>query len=330
MKLATHAAEGRHWLAAVDPEAGTLTDLQSLSQAVDGTQRPYFASMLEFIESGDEALDMARQLLQRADRADARHNRALKTARLLSPLPRPTQLRDFSVFPLHLQKGPKVLAGITRDLGGATPPISMPQGRYPEIYDTTPIFYFSNRLNVVGHDAHVEWPAKARYLDFELELAVCIGKSGRDIERSNALQHVFGYTVFNDVSARDIQALQMPGGLGPCKAKSYDGCNVLGPWIVTRDEMADPYALDVEVRVNGEVWNRSTTAGMLHGFEDMIAFASQGETLYPGEVFGSGTVGGCCGLELERWIRHGDSVELEIKGIGTLRNTYGHALQTNH
>ena len=322
MKLVTFVHSGAARLGAVDLERQRIVDLQAASQAIHANPGQHFTSMLSLIEAGEPALDAARQLLDRAD-LPADCIKDLGPTPLLAPLPRPTQLRDFSVFPQHLQKGPKILGEITRSLGGTIAPLAMPQGHYPGIYDQAPIFYFSNRLNVAGDGAKVPWPEGVRYLDFELELAICIGREGRNIPAERAMDHVFGYLIFNDVSSRDVQAIQMPGGLGPCKSKSCDNCNILGPWLVTKDEIDDPYNLPVEVKVNGQVWNATTTAGMLHNFADMVAFASKGETIYPGEVFGSGTVGGCCGLELERWIQPGDTVELSIQGLGSLTNQFG-------
>jgi 2-keto-4-pentenoate hydratase/2-oxohepta-3-ene-1,7-dioic acid hydratase in catechol pathway len=112
----------------------------------------------------------------------------------------------------------------------------------------------------------------------------------------------------------------MPGRLGPAKGKSFDGGNVLGPWIVTADDIPDPQSLAVEVRVNGETWARNTTAQMLFGFPEILAYISRAETVYAGEVIGSGTVGNCTGLELNRFLHDGDQIELQIERIGVLRN----------
>ena len=112
----------------------------------------------------------------------------------------------------------------------------------------------------------------------------------------------------------------MKGRLGPAKGKDFDTGNALGPYLVTPDEVPDPYALTMTARVNGEEWSRGTTADMHHRWEDVIVHLSRDETLYPGEVVGSGTVGGGCGLELDRYLKAGDVVELEVEGIGALRN----------
>ena len=112
----------------------------------------------------------------------------------------------------------------------------------------------------------------------------------------------------------------MAGRLGPAKGKSFDGANVLGPWIVTPDELGDPADAQVEVRVNGETRAKGTTANMLFTFPQILAYASQDETIHAGEVFGSGTVGNCCGLEIGRFLESGDMIELHVDRIGVLRN----------
>jgi 2-keto-4-pentenoate hydratase/2-oxohepta-3-ene-1,7-dioic acid hydratase in catechol pathway len=151
-------------------------------------------------------------------------------------------------------------------------------------------------------------------------LACVIGPGGVDIAPEEAASHVFGYTIFNDISARDAQATEMEGQLGPAKGKDFDTGNVLGPWLVTADEVGDPYDLTMVARVNGEEWSRGHSGTMHHRFEDIIAFVSRSETLHPGEILGSGTVGGGCGLEVGRFLNSGDVIELEVERIGVLRN----------
>src|SRR5690606_24672588 len=115
-----------------------------------------------------------------------------------------------------------------------------------------PTWYKGNRMSFVGPDHDVTWPPYAELMDYELELGCVIGKSGKDIKRENGWDHIFGFTIFNDFSARDIQAVERPLGTGPMKTKDFDTGNVLGPWIVTLDEFEDPSALEMSVRVNGE------------------------------------------------------------------------------
>lgn len=193
----------------------------------------------------------------------------------------------------------------------------------PEQWYECQAYYKGMPDTVIGPEEEIPWPAYSDRLDHELELAAIIGRQGKDITRERALDYVFGYTIWNDISARDTQGLEWPIGMGPGKAKDWDGSNVLGPCIVTADEL-DIADVRLEVRVNGERWGGDSTAGMYHTFADLIAYASQAQTLYPGEVLGSGTATGGSGVELGRTIQQGDLVELEVDGIGVLRNRFGH------
>ena len=157
-------------------------------------------------------------------------------------------------------------------------------------------------------------------MDFELELACVIGRRGKNLRPDNALDHVFGFTIFNDFSARDAQGREMEGRLGPAKGKHFDGANVFGPCVVTRDEIGDPQELRMQARVNGETWCDNNSASMNWTIAQLLSHISADETLYPGEIIASGTVGDGCGLEHMRFLNDGDSVELEIEKIGILRN----------
>jgi 2-keto-4-pentenoate hydratase/2-oxohepta-3-ene-1,7-dioic acid hydratase in catechol pathway len=227
--------------------------------------------------------------------------REVGEARLLAPL-RPRSLRDFLAFEGHL-KG--ALGRLGREI--------------PDEWYEVPAYYKGMPDTVIGPDEEIPWPAWTERLDHELELAAVVGRRCRDVPASEAAGVIFGYTIWNDVSARDVQTRELPIGMGPAKAKDWDGSNVLGPCLVTADEL-DAGDLGMSVRVNGETWGRDTSASMHHTFADMIAYASRDQTLYPGEVFGSGTAAGGSGLELDRRLNPGDVVELEIEGIGTLRN----------
>jgi 2-keto-4-pentenoate hydratase/2-oxohepta-3-ene-1,7-dioic acid hydratase in catechol pathway len=195
-------------------------------------------------------------------------------------------------------------------------------GRFavPDIWYQQPLYYKANRFSVAPSGKDILWPDYSKMMDFELEMACVIGKKGRDINKDNADSHIFGYTIYNDFSARDAQILESPGMLGPAKSKDFDDSVVLGPVIVTRDELGDPYNLRMQARVNGETWCDSNSNTIHWTFSDMIAHISKGETLYPGEVIGSGTVGLGCGLEHLRFLNHGDIVELEIEKIGVISN----------
>jgi len=230
--------------------------------------------------------------------------RPVTDAQLLAPL-RPRSLRDFLAFEGHLKNA---YARLGRDI--------------PEEWYAVPAYYKGMPDTVIGPDVVGPWPAYSDELDHELELAAIIGATVRDVAPRDAAAAIFGYTIWNDVSARDVQRREGPVGMGPGKAKDWDGSNVLGPCIVTADAF-DAGDAAMRVRVNGELWGQDTSDHMHHSFAAMIAYVSRSQTLRPGEVIGSGTAAGGSGLELGRRLAPGDVVELEIEGIGVLRNTIG-------
>jgi 2-keto-4-pentenoate hydratase/2-oxohepta-3-ene-1,7-dioic acid hydratase in catechol pathway len=222
----------------------------------------------------------------------------------------PPQVRDCLVFEQHLVNAQAQWEKMT----------GKPAAGVPDVWYQRPTWYKCNRFSFVGHEAEVVWPPYAELMDFECELACVIGRRGANIPENEARHHSFGLTIFNDFSARDVQVVERPLGMGPMKGKDFDTGNVLGPWIVTLDEIGDPQALNMEARVNGERWGGGNSRAMHHTFNDILAFISQSETLHPGEVIASGTVPTGCGLELGRFLQSGDVVELEIEKIGVLRN----------
>ena len=280
-----------------------------------------FGSMLSLMEAGPDALAAARQTA-----ADPPSAAVLDTANieLRTPLPQPPQIRDCLCFEEHLIQAFTVLRK-NRAAAEPNPEAALiefeKQGLFqiPEVWYQQPIYYKANRLAVIGTEEDVLWPDYAELMDYELEFGFFMGTGGKNIPKEKARDHIFGYSTFNDISARDAQAIEMPGGLGPGKGKDFDTGNVIGPCIVTADEL-DPYDCTMIARINGEEWSRGHSGSMHWTFEDLIAHASRSETLYPGEFFGSGTVGGGCGLEQERYLSDGDVIELEIEGIGVLRN----------
>jgi 2-keto-4-pentenoate hydratase/2-oxohepta-3-ene-1,7-dioic acid hydratase in catechol pathway len=262
-------------------------------------------SVLAIVEGGQEALERAAEALKRPPRESVF---PLAELTLLAPIPQPPQMRDFLCFEKHLVQA-----------FGAVAKLRGTEARIPQIWYERPIFYHPNRFNVCGTGADVPWPRYSERLDFELEFGCYIGKAGKDIPKERAREHIFGYTIFNDFSARDEQTLEMMSQLGPGKGKDFDNSNVMGPCLVTADEL-DPYNLEMLCRVNGEEWGRGNSSEMRWTFEDCIAHVSRSETLHPGEFFGSGTVGNGCGLEHMRFLKPGDLVELEVEGIGALKN----------
>jgi 2-keto-4-pentenoate hydratase/2-oxohepta-3-ene-1,7-dioic acid hydratase in catechol pathway len=314
MILATfRRTDGSISIGVVHRERELVCDLQ----LADADPHAPFRSMLALIQSGPAGLARAREVVERAQWQGASILR-LQAVKLLSPVPIPEQIRDFTVTEQHARQAGRGIACLrAKRLGLAPPPDNIP---IPQVIYDQPIYYKGNRFNVVGHDECVRWPRYSSMLDYELEFGIFIGLGGRDIPKERAREHIFGFAVFNDFSARDAQEIEMSGPLGPAKGKDFDTGNAIGPWIVTADEIPDPHALDMVARVNGEEWSRNNSRVMLHTFEEMIAFVSRDETLYPGEFFGSGTTGNGCGLELDRWLKPGDVVELEVERIGVLRN----------
>lgn len=285
------------------------------------TAVPAFASMLALIEAGDDALDAARTVVANPPPVTVHPTERVA---LRTPLPAPPQIRDCLCFEEHLKQAYTVLR---RNRAAAEPDPEAALAEFeanglfqiPQVWYQQPIYYKANRLAVVGPEADVIWPTYAEVMDYELEFGFFIGKGGKNIAKEDARAHIFGYTIFNDISARDAQMIEMPGGLGPGKGKDFDTGNVIGPCIVTADEL-DPYDCTMIARINGEEWSRGHSGSIHWTFEDLIAHVSRSETLHPGEFFGSGTVGGGCGLELERYLSDGDVIELEVEGIGILRN----------
>ena len=296
---------------------GSVLDLQDAASGA-----PEFASMLALIEAGPEAWERAREATHAAA---GRFVRAAADCRLRAPLPLPPQLRDFMCFEKHVIQAFGVAFRMkanraTTDAEKAALIAQAEALRPPPVWYERPLYYKANRYSISGPGDTIRWPRYSRLMDYECELACIVGRSGVDIPREQALSHVFGYTIFNDFSARDAQGAEMPGGLGPAKGKDFDGANAFGPCIVTADEIADPYALPMIVRVNGEERSRGNSSDMHWKFEDLIAYVSQDETLRPGEILASGTVGDGCGLESLRFLDDGDTVELEIPPIGVLSN----------
>jgi 2-keto-4-pentenoate hydratase/2-oxohepta-3-ene-1,7-dioic acid hydratase in catechol pathway len=322
VKLATFRSGGREKIGLVHSDDSRLFDLASAADR-EGKSNPAFASMLSLIDAGSPALDQARTLFDKSGK-DESLSENVAAAEILAPIPEPRQMRDGMSFPLHILQAPrgqlKLSARAKNDMAELARIDAEPLGDLPEVYRKQPIYYITNRFSVRGTNTTVKWPRYSQVMDYELEFGIITRSKGANISAAKARDHIFGYTIFNDFSARDAQRIEMEGRLGPAKGKSFDGGNVMGPWIVTPDEIGDPYKLKMEARVNGERRSQGVTEGMLFSFEEIIAHVSKDETLMPGEFIGSGTVGNGCGLELGWYLEHGDSIELEVEKIGTLKN----------
>ena len=229
----------------------------------------------------------------------------------LPPIPQPRTVRDFYAFEKHVANC-RTKRGLAMD---------------PAWY-AQPAFYFSNPLCLVGNDAPVSPPTQCQELDFELEIALVVGRRGCNIRAADTFKHVAGFTILNDLSARDLQRREMSIGLGPAKAKDF--ATAVGPDLVTTDELCDHIDKDgrlhlhMSARLNGREISRGNAADMYFSWPQIVEHASRDACLYPGDILGSGTVGTGCILELGPettggWLKTGDVVELEIERLGVLR-----------
>ncbi len=228
----------------------------------------------------------------------------------LPPIVHPPAFRDFYAFEQHVKtaRGQRGL-------------------EVPAVWYEIPVFYFSNPNSLIGHEAEVFAPKGSAELDYELELGVVIGHGGRDIAPERAWEHVFGFTILNDLSARDLQRKEMSVGLGPAKGKDF--ATAVGPWLVPRSDFQDrvdgeTLTLSMSARVNGCELSRGNVASLHHTIPQLIAQASRDVELFAGDLIGTGTVGTGCILELgpEKvggWLKPGQVVELEVERIGVLR-----------
>ena len=248
------------------------------------------------------------------------------SVQLLSPVPFPTSCRDAYAFRQHVAEA--------RKNRGAE--------MLPE-FDQFPVFYFTNHHSIKGGGDIECMPDHFQKLDFELEAAIVICKHGRNIKAAEAEAYIGGLMIMNDFSARQMQMEEMKLNLGPAKGKDF--ATALGPWLVTLDEL-DPFAvppkeghtgknynLAMKCTINGQPVSSGNLADMHWTFAEIIERASYGADLFPGDVIGSGTVGTGCFLELngtgkrankdyeEQWLQENDEIELEIEGLGILKNT---------
>jgi fumarylacetoacetate (FAA) hydrolase len=311
MKLLTYDA-------GTGPRAGVLHN----EEVVDATALLGSALTLRdvraVLESSEDAIERLRDAIGRV----AAPRVSLADVTLRAPILQPPTIRDHIAFEEH------ATGQWTRESAGPR----------MEVWARLPIFYFSNPLRMFGTDSEVAFPAATQQLDYECELAAIVRREGSNILEDEADQYLAGFTIFNDWSCRDLQRDESTFGLGPAKGK--DAASSLGPWVVTLDEMAPYYrggTLHVQctVRVNGVVWMEGNAWNMHHTFGAMLERASQDSRIVPGDVIASGTVGGGSISESvrkgypARYLQPGDVVEMDVEGIGTLRNTLAPVSNTN-
>ncbi|MFN8112762.1 MAG: fumarylacetoacetate hydrolase family protein [Solirubrobacterales bacterium] len=277
--------------------------------------------MVAFLAGGEEARAAAEAIVASADAVGA------NPAAASIPF-QPRSMRAFMLWESHVTQSSrmlvkrffpeplaKVVDGFER-LTGKTFPKLKPNKRFYE----TPTFYVANHGAMVGDGDPMWWPRHTEWLDFELELAFVLAKPLADATAAEAREAVGGWFIVNDWSARDVQADDARENVFGPVVKSKTFANSIGCDVVTGDEIPDWTRVSGRVRVDGELWCEGSTAGPAHDIGEMLAYASAGERLEPGDVVSTGTIPGCCGLEIDRWIQPGQTVELEIDGIGTLTN----------
>lgn len=285
-------------------------------------------NMSDFLFEGDDAMEKAKRIAKDVEENPNKYTAKtpLEEVNLLAPVPFPSSLRDAYAFRQHVAAGRKNRA------------LDM----IPE-FDQFPVFYFSNHNAITGPGELEFMPDHFDKLDYELEIAIVIGKEGRNIKAADAEQYIAGFMIMNDFSARALQMQEMKLNLGPAKGKDF--CTSIGPVLITPDELEERavepkeghvgkcYDLEMRAYVNGRKISEGNMADMHWTFAEIIERCSYGVELLPGDIIGSGTVGTGCLLEVngtgkrldanykEKWLKPGDKVSLEIEGIGRLNNT---------
>lgn len=275
-------------------EGATVEAARRLAEAL------FPGSMSAAIALGDRFLQAARKVAERKPDAASRPIDSVSWL----PATDPSVVRDGLTFVEHIK-------GFHEKMGAVPTPSLL---EVPGYFKGTP-------WTCYGHGAEIPWPGFIDHMDYELELGWVVGRRGRDLHPSQARDYLFGVTIFNDFSARDRQGIEMPIGMGPQKCKDF--AYGIGPWITTIDEFEDLGAISMEVRVNGETWGKGTSSNQLWTVEELLAYISLGDWIQPGDIIGSGTMGGGSALELGRKLTPGDVVEMEVGHIGVLRNTMG-------
>ena len=303
MKLISYKQNGNIKFGAL--EDGKIYDLNAIDSQISD-------NMLEFLQGGKEQLQLAKAAVENESPTISTED-----AKLISPVPNPPSVRDAYAFRQHV----------------ATARQNRGLEMIPE-FDEIPIFYFTNHHAIFGEG---DFPVRQRHtekLDFELECAAVIGKSGRNISIEKADDYTAGFMIMNDLSARVLQMQEMKLNLGPAKGKDFGSS--FGPWLATKDELepyrrsspdGDRYDLRMKAFVNNIQVSEDTLANMTWTFAQIIERVSYGVDIFPGDVIGSGTCGTGCFLELNgskitdnQWLNPGDTVSLEIEGLGTLIN----------
>jgi len=304
-------------IVAVHPEEGRVVDLSTAEMrrlmahgANESAARRYAAAV--FPPSMAAAIALGERFLESAREADATQgadaSRSINGLTWLSATD-PLVVRDCLTFVRHIEQAVKR--------------VNM---KISPIFLELPAYYKASAATLIGHEAEVEWPGYTEYMDYEFELGFVIGRTAHNLTPEEAGDCFLGLTIYNDFSARDIQGREGQLGLGPTKSKDF--ATALGPWITTIDEFAGIDGLKISQlkpvgRVNGKITTEGDTSRMLWTPRQLVAYISQGDSIHPGDIIGSGTVGNGCRLEFGERLSPGDLIELELPGVGILRNRLG-------
>ena len=264
-------------------------------------------SLHQLLNCADSPLDLLQETLDEYNRLEKAGESSLliNSPALAKPMDKIATYRDCYTHEKHVAAGFKKRG---------TP--------VPEEWYNLPAYYKGATANFLGPGEEILWPHYSDQLDYELELALVIGREGKNISTAQAWNHVFGLTILNDISARDMQKRETSIRLGPAKGKDF--CSVIGPVIATRDEFGgDEPDLLMQAFINGKKWSEGRSGDAHYSWAEILAHASMDEWLLPCDLFGSGTVGTGCGMELDRWIQPGDEIELKVESIGSLVNKVG-------
>ena len=300
-------------------------DIYDFAKTAARLNEKQYSNILEFLDHGERAMETGNKIVEAIEGGKVEEFE--KQYKLLAPVPHPRSLRDAYAFRQHVESARK----------------SRVLEMIPE-FDQFPVFYFTNHNAVFGEGEITVEIDQLEWLDFELEAAIVIAKGGKNIKAENAGKHIAGYMVMNDFSARKMQMDEMKLNLGPAKGKDF--ATAMGPWLVTPDDLLDfrveggptgRHDMTMRAFHNGELVSEGNLKDMDWSFAEIIERCSYGAELYPGDVIGSGTVGTGCYLEINGtksreaeskgekyepvWLKDGDLIELEINGLGRLKNT---------
>ena len=299
-------------IVAVLEDAGQVVDLARAYAAVlrgrganahgaTRVARALFPSSLsQALAVGDLFRESAETALAAADDASLPINSVSWIAAVDSPV-----IRDSLTYPAHMEN-------FTKSVGGSLPD--------PQIFKTPP--YFKGSVSMIyGHGEEVPYPSYTDFLDYELEIGIIVGRQGHNLNPEQAAEHIFGYTIFNDFSARDVQKGEMGAGMGPQKGKDF--AFGIGPWVTTADEIGSLADLNAFVRINGELVSSTGAGGATFGPAELVAWVSVSDNVLPGDLIATGTLPNGSGLEVGRSLKPGDIVELQLDRVGVLKTPIG-------